>query len=210
MSKDTLYLASGSAQRKLLLEQAKINFKVINHGADEATIIFDNNNFKNYVLNIAQEKLKHANLHEIKNVQEGQIIFVLSADTLVYTHKTGHILGKPKDINDAKNMLKIMRDQLVDASTGCCLAKKVFKNNSWQTLDKNYWVTTSQVEFIVQDQDFDTYFINLPQALNSASSGIIENYGQRFCKTINGSYSNIIGLPIFELVQALQKMQFKF
>ncbi len=204
--KDVLYLASGSLQRKILLEQADINFKVIGHNADECAVNV-NGNFKEYVLNIAQEKLNHVDFSRIKSEQP---IFVLTADTLVYTHKTKEILCKPKDIEDAKRMLGILREQMVDATTGCCLEKKVFKNNSWQTVEHKHWTTTSQAEFIVQDEDFDEYFKHLPQALKSASGGIIENYGQRFCKTINGSCSNIIGLPIFELVQALKQIGFKF
>ncbi len=206
MNKDILYLASGSMPRKKLLEDAKIDFKILDHFANELEINFSDH-FDSYVLDIAKVKMKDAVLPK---VEEGQAIFVLTADTLVYTKDSKEILGKPKDIQDAKRMLKIVSTQSVDVVTGCCLEKKILKNRQWQKVDHSYWVTKSQVEFKVEEPDFEQYFKNLPQALSSASGGIIENYGQRFCKTINGSYSNIMGLPIFELVQELKKMNFKF
>ncbi len=205
MSKDILYLASESQPRQRLLNESGINFKTIKHNADECSVDLQEC-FDSYVLNIAKEKMKHADLPDGK---EGLVIFVLTSDTLVYTTNTGTILGKPTDIDDAKRMLRLFRNEKAKVVTACCLDKKVFKNGEWQNEAKNHWTTLSVVEFVVEEKDFDSYFEKLPQSLKSASGGIIEGYGQRFCKSINGSYSNVIGLPIFELIQALRQMNFK-
>lgn len=204
MSKYILYLASESQPRQRLLNEAGIKFKTIKHNADECSVDLGKK-FDSYVLDIAKEKMKHADLPKGK---DGSVIFVLTSDTLVYTSNTGTILGKPTDIDDAKRMLRLFRNEKAKVVTGCCLDKKVFKNGKWQNEAENHWITVSIVEFVVEENDFDLYFEKLPQSLKSASGGIIEGYGQRFCKSINGSYSNVIGLPIFELVQALKDIGF--
>jgi septum formation protein len=206
MNKDVLYLASESVQRQRLLKEAAINFKTIKHNADECAVNLKKD-FESYILDIAKEKMKYV---QYPKVEEGQIIFVLTADTMVYTNKTGTILGKPQDMEDAKRMLRLFRSEEGKIVTGCCLDKKVFKNGIWQNEAENHWTTTSLAEFVVDEEEFDEYFKHLPHSLKSASGGIIEEYGQRFCKSITGSYSNIIGLPIFELIQALKQMEFKF
>lgn len=206
MNKDILYLASESAQRQRLLKEADINFKTIKHNADEC-IVSLKKDFADYILDIAKEKMNNI---EFVQGNEGDIIFVLTADTMVYTNKTRTILGKPENLEDAKRMLRLFRNEEGKVVTACCLYKKVFKNGIWENEAENHWTTTSLVEFIVDEQNFDEYFKHLPHSLKSASGGIIEEYGQRFCKSIKGSYSNIIGLPIFELVQALKQMKFKF
>ena len=206
MNKDILYLASESKNRQRLLKEVDINFKSISHGADE-NVVRLKDSFDSYVLDIAKEKMKYINLFK---GQEGQTVFVLTADTLVYTHNSKIILGKPKDIDDAKRMLRLLRKDKGEVVTGCCLEKRVYKNNIWQNESGNYWTTVSFVEFIVNEDELDLYFKKLPQSLRSSSGGIIEGYGQRFCKSIEGSYSNIIGLPIFELIQVLKRMNFKF
>lgn len=204
MIKDILYLASESQPRQRLLQEAGINFKTIKHNADECAVDLGKC-FDSYVLDIAKEKMKHASLPE---GQDGSVIFVLTSDTLVYTNDTGTILGKPKDIDDAKRMLRLFRKEKAKVVTGCCLYKKIYKNGKWQNEAENCWTTASIVEFVIEDKDFDLYFEKLPQFFKSASGGIIEGYGQRFCKSINGSYSNVIGLPLYELVQALELMGF--
>ncbi|MBD3273254.1 hypothetical protein GF385_02805 [Candidatus Dependentiae bacterium] len=206
MSKDILYLASSSESRKKLLEDIDINFKVVTHNADERAVNLKDD-FNSYVLDIAKEKMKHVDL---PNGSEGQIIFVLTADTLVYTKDSGTILGKPSDIQDAKRMLRLLRQEKVKLVTGCCLEKKIFKNNIWQNKHKNHFITVSFVDFYIDEQELDLFFKKFPQALKAAGACMIEDYGQRFCKSIEGSYSNIIGLPLFEIVQALKQMNFKF
>lgn len=204
--KDILYLASESSQRQRLLKEVDINFKVIKHNADECAVNLKKS-FDSYVLDIAKEKINHVDLPVGK---EGLVVFVLTADTLVYTSKTGTVLGKPIDIEDAKRMLRLFSIEDARVVTGCCLEKKIFQSGIWQNEAENHFTVASIVEFILEEQDFDLYFKKLPHSLKSASGGIIEGFGQRYCKSITGSHSNIMGLPLFELIQALKQMDFKF
>lgn len=204
--KDILYLASESQPRKRLLEEAEINFKTLKHNGDEDSVDL-HQNFDLYILDIAKEKMSNVKLPE---GNDGDMIFVLTADTMVYTTQTKTILGKPKNIEDAKRMLRLFRTEAGEVVSACCLEKKVFQNGAWQNEAENHFTTTSLVEFFVDEEEFDLYFEKLPQSLYSASGGIIEGFGQRYCKSVTGSYSNVMGLPLFKLVQALKQMNFKF
>ncbi|MFC1894833.1 Maf family protein [Candidatus Dependentiae bacterium] len=208
MTKDILYLGSKSKPRRKLLELSQIDYKILEHKSDECGIDIKHD-FDNYVLSIAQEKMDHLVLPDVQKIKE-DFIFVLTADTLVKSTKSNQILCKPKDLNDAKRMLTILYNEPVRVVTGCCLEKKILKSNEWETEEKQYWTTDAIVEFCVEPKDFDKYFCNLPDFIYSCSAGIIEGYGQSFFKSINGSYTTVLGLPLYQLRQKLKEMGFKF
>ena len=58
--------------------------------------------------------------------------------------------------------------------------------------------------------EVDLYLKNTPHALKAACSGVVEEFGQNYFKSIKGSYSSVIGLPMFELRLALKELGFKF
>jgi len=206
MNKDILYLGSQSKPRQKLLELAGIDYKVLGHKSDECSVDLKDD-FKDYVLSIAKDKMDNIIFPLGKQDEKN---FVLTADTLVKTEKTNQILGKPKDIQDAKRMLRLLQKESALVITGCCLEKKVFKNGEWITKDKNYWTTKTIVEFCVDEDKLDWYLQKMPQALNACCAGIIEEYGQGFLKSVNGSYTSVLGLSLYELRQALKKMGFRF
>lgn len=203
-----LYLGSQSKPRQHLLQVAKIPYKVLDHKSNE-TIENKNLPFNNYVLEIAKHKMKNLtlpNIHTINNIEKG--IFVLTADTLMRIAKNKTILEKPKDKNDAKRMLKLIQNKQIELETGCCLEHKIYKNNKWQTKQHKYWTTPALLEFCVEDKEIDTYLKNVPQALFACGAGVIEEFGLNFLKSINGSFTTIIGLPLFELRHALKEISF--
>lgn len=206
--KDILYLASQSSSRKFLLEQAGINFKILGHKSDEMGIN-PNQDFKNYVLDISRHKMELVDLSSLSNFNNGDKIFVLTADTLVQALNSKEILGKPKDIQDAKYMLSLWRSQKGLVITACCLHLKIFINNHW-IIDKiKEFAVSSLVDFYVPEE-FEDIYIQKTNALMAASAGVIDGFGQNFLKSVSGSYTNIIGLPLFELRENLKKLGFKF
>jgi len=100
-----LYIASNSASRKRLLEQAHIPFVVIEQDADELQID-QTQELPQVVMQIAQLKMVHAKIPAGKH--EGDICFVLTSDTLGLT-LGGRILYKPVDRADAVSMLQESR-----------------------------------------------------------------------------------------------------
>ena len=207
MIKNILYLGSQSPARQQLLTEAQIPYTVLKHDSSE-DLADPSLPFNEYVLAIAQHKMEHLLFPDPKTIQYNETgIFVLTADTLVRIPGTKEILGKPIDKNDAIRMLKQDRKAPVELVTGCCLERKTY-DNGWITLEQAHWTTPALVEFDVPDDDIEGYFKNIPEALNVCGAGYVEKFGVNFLKKVTGSYSTIIGLPMYELRKELKKMNF--
>lgn len=204
-SKNILYLGSRSRGRQLLLDRSSIAYQILQHDSDEC-VIDTNLSFAEYVCAIAQEKMKHLIVPE--DFSSESPIFVLTADTLTKTVKSRQILGKPKDKEDAKRMLAILRKEPILVVTGCCLEKKGFKGGLWHVLEKKVFHVDAICEFHVPKEDEIEYFKKAPTALKACSSGIVEGFGQNFLKSVSGSYTTIVGLPLFEVRQTLKEIGF--
>ena len=208
LNQDVLYLGSQSQPRQNLLKLADIKFKVLMHKSSES-VIEPSDNFEKYVIAIACDKMQHLQLPEVNQVKEAKI-FVLTVDTLIKTAHTNQILGKPKDLENAKEMLRSIRNQPVDVLTGCCLQIMKQSGKRWEIEKKRCWATGAQIEFSIDEESLDLYFEKEPWALHACGGGVIEGIGQAFLKSINGSYTAVLGLPLFEVRQELKKLNFKF
>lgn len=196
-----LYLASKSASRKKLLERAGIVFEMIGQDADESKCDW-NQELQKVVESIALHKMEHVIM---PHGTEGQIAFVLTADTLGID-PTGAIRGKPADKNEAIMMLQMARQGVNECGTAFCLDKKIFNKESWVTHKRIQGYAQAKYFFEVPDGQIEDY-IKRSLALEGAGAIKIED-GSQFVKSINGSYTAIIGLPMFELWQALHEVEF--
>lgn len=199
--KYTLFLASSSASRKQLLHESKISFQVVAQDADES-VVAHVGGLQNIVTQLAELKMKHVIMPQ---GQEGQIVFVLTADTLNET-VYGKILGKPQSKEDAISMLHDFRSG-ADVGTAFCLQKREYKNGKWMILESVTEYDVSHCIFDVPDDLMEWYVSQVPY-LSVAGGVQIEAFGEQFVKEIKGSYSTIVGLPMFKVRQALQKMGF--
>ena len=134
-------------------------------------------------------------------------IFLLTADTLV--NSAGHILGKPEDFEDAKRMLKLISKEPILVTTGCVVEKRVF-NSKWQIESQTKLIVSATVEYCLEDKEIEPYLNMVPGAMTCCGAATIEGIGENFLKNINGSYSTVIGLPIYEVRNALKVMGFIF
>jgi len=192
-----LYVASNSASRKNLLEAACIPFQVIKQDADESLISTDQKLF-DIVMQIAELKMKHAQVPD--GQEEGQICFVLTADTLGLT-KSGRVLTKPSDRDDAIAMLKDSRSGTITA-TGFCLRKLEWKNGQWFVLQEVVDYDQASSVFDVPD-DFLNFYLQAVPFLTVSGAISIEGIGGQFVQFVNGSYETIIGLPTFKIRKSL-------
>lgn len=199
---NTLLLASQSYSRALLLQKAKIPFTVIGQTADEHQCDWGLP-LEELVLSIAQYKMQHARLPVC---QEGDTVFVLTADTLTQD-RAGVVYGKPANYQAAVDTIKALQAGS-RVSTAFCLEKKQFMQGVWQVIDLRQEVVSADCLFDIPDRWIDTYLQTEPLALKAAGSMVIEEYGLQFLKTINGSYSTIMGLPLCEVRQALETLGF--
>ncbi len=200
--KNILFLGSESHSRQKLLTEAKIPFHVIGHTADETACDWSVP-FEQLLTHIAVEKMKHVVLPIGK---EGDYCFVLTADTMG-KDADGKIHGKPIDEADAIEKIKSLRKGGIIA-TAFCLDKKQFANDAWRVQERIEQVVTTKYEFDMPDEWIEKYLQAVPEYLTLSGAITIEGYGAQFLKSINGSYTTIIGLPMFEVRKALQKLKF--
>lgn len=192
----------------MILRNSEIPFKLLEHTSDEL-VPHPEDDFKAYVLAIAHAKLKTVIL-PTPGEHGSEPLFVLTADTLVRTQKTRQILGKPRDREHARQILTIVGQEPIEVVTGCCLEKMVADDGQWKTVDAAHWTTETLVEYVVEPVLIDDYLASTPLALRACGASIVEGYGQNFLKSIQGSYTNVLGLPLFELRQELKRLNFRY
>ncbi len=200
-----LYLASTSQGRKNLLAEAQITFALISQTADESMVTLDKP-LPEVVQDIALLKMKHVQIPDGK--VDGQIVFVLTADTLNLTGnpESFEIFGKPKDREHAKYMIKITREGAF-VGTAFCVQKLVWKNLAWHKLDQQTGYAQAWVLIDIPDDWIDFYLDHIDYQ-NVSGAIKIRGLCEQFTKEIRGSYSTIIGLPMYELRETLMQMGF--
>jgi len=202
MNNKVLYFGSKSQSRRMLLEESQIPFVVVEQDANESLCDWTLP-LPQLVLTIALYKMQHVVLPS--GCYEGDICFVLTADTMSHD-KMGKIHGKPVDRTDATEKIKAAA-QGSFLCTGFCVDKKIWRSGAWHIEDRVANVVLAEFLFIVPEEWIDVYLEKTP--FLDVSGGIaVEKYGNQFLKTVSGSYSTIIGLPLFEVRQALEKLGF--
>jgi septum formation protein len=202
MVKNILYFGSKSQPRRMLLDESQIPYVVVDQNADESLCDWGLS-LPQLVLSIALYKMQHVILPDGR--QEGDICFVLTADTMSHD-KTGKIHGKPVDRADAIAKIKAAREGSF-LCTAFCLDRKVWRSGVWVLEERIADVVSADFLYLVTDEWIDIYLEKTP--FLDVSGGIaVEKYGNQFLKTVNGSYATIIGLPLFEVRQALEKLGF--
>lgn len=199
--KKILLLGSKSVSRKKLLAESKIPFTVIEQEADETACDWGLP-LAQLVESIARHKMEHVIMPA---GNEGDIAFVLTADTLSQD-LDGTIQGKPLDRVDAINKIRSAR-QGARLMTAFCLERKKFNAGVWHTEQRIMRCVGGQYIFAIPDAWIEAYLKN-SMALQCAHAIAIEDYGMQFLKSVNGSYSAIVGLPMFELREALTEIGF--
>jgi nucleoside triphosphate pyrophosphatase len=198
----TLLLGSKSYSRKMLLNEAHIPFTVVEQNADESLCDWGLE-LPKIVENIARYKMEHVVLPD--GQQEGDVCFVLTADTLGQD-KHGTVHGKPENRTDAIKKIKAGRDGS-HLCTAFCLDKKIWQAGVWKTEKRIEQVVHAEYRFCVPDEWIEMY---LEKSFGLSASGAIavEAFGAQFLECVNGSYTAIVGLPMFEVREALQKIDF--
>lgn len=197
----TILLGSSSLSRKQLLVDSKLSFRMIGHTADESACDWGQP-LQKLVESIALSKMEHV---DIRPGKPGGYCFVLTADTLSQDSQ-GIICGKPVDRDDARQKLKAARQGMY-TGTAFCLDRRVWHNNGWRVDKRIMRFVGAHYKFIVPDEWIETYLDTSPSLAVSAAIAV-EGYGGLFLQEVQGSYTTIVGLPLFELRQALTDVNF--
>ncbi len=197
-----LFLGSSSQSRQTLLREVGIPFTLIGHYADEESVPHGAT-LQETVLAIALYKMEHIRMPK---GTEGEVAYVLTADTMGVDVE-GVVHGKPKNREDAITKIKACRNGVLTTATGFCIEKRIFHAGKWVVDARHQEVVSSQSVFYVPDAWIDRY---LEHSLGMIASGgiAIELYGAQFLQSVTGSYSSIVGLPVFEVRQALEQLGF--
>lgn len=199
--KNILLLASQSQSRRSLLSDAAIPFVLLDQCADEKECDWGLP-LPQLVVSIAKHKMEQI---VMPKGEEGKELFVLTADTLTQDLQ-GTILGKPESREHAKEMIKSVRSG-ARVGTAFCLDKKIYRFDSWQIHERIVIFVEARCVFNVPDLLIEDYLDYSP-ALTCSGSIALDGYGAQFLQSLDGSYTTIIGLPLCELRNALEKLDF--
>ncbi|MBQ0102751.1 MAG: septum formation protein Maf [Prevotellaceae bacterium] len=184
-----LILASNSPRRKELLGGLDVDFDVrVLNGIDESfPETLAGEDIPKY---ISQQKAKAY----MPSLAADEVL--VTSDTIVYLDR--EVLGKPKDADDARRMLRLISGRSHDVITGVTIVSGI-KINSFSVTTK---VTFKQLS----DDEIDYYIENYRPFDKAGAYGIQEWIGYIGVTSIEGSYFNVMGLPVQRLYQELVKM----
>jgi septum formation protein len=179
-----LILASSSPRRRELLEQLDVTFTVVAPDVDESQLPGEDP--IPYVGRVAVDKV---------NAVEAGNALVIAADTTVEID--GEIIAKPVDIDDARLMLRRLSGGIHSVHTGVAL----------KLGDRVVTATvTSLVTFVALTDETIEWYVGTGEPLDKAGAYAIQGAGSVLVKSVEGSVSNIIGLPLHTLVELAHEL----
>ena len=199
MSPTTLYLASASPRRHELLLQINVAHEVVDipaaAGEDEPRL--KNESPLDYVQRTARDKADRAakwlatQKPDIFNLSAA----ILTADTTVALGE--RILGKPRDEADAREILSMLsgKTHLVHTAVVCARGEQ-----RWEAL------STSEVSFAQLSLDDINAYIATKEPFGKAGAYGIQGDAARFIRALRGSYTGVMGLPLYETSQLLKNL----
>ena len=171
-----LILASKSPRRRFLLEQAGLEFSVIPSDFDESSVT--PSSLESFVKRLAEAKAGDI-------AQKHPDSWVIGADTIVYIDNA--ILGKPGSRAEARSMLRSLSAKTHQVYTGyciCCRAEDRLFSDSVKT----------DVRFKTLNEKEIDWYINTGEPFDKAGGYAIQGLGTSLVRSINGSYTNVVGL----------------
>ncbi len=186
MEESHLILASASPRRKELLEQVWLAADVFPADIEEKRQ--QGEKALDYVLRLAEEKARAVS-------EKYPESFILAADTIVIG-ADGQVLEKPLDQKDAARMLRELSGSTHKVATAfsvCCQSKN-------KSITK---VVETEVEMVkLSEEEIDSYVMT-EEPMDKAGSYAIQGTAAGFIKSIRGSYTNVVGLPVAEVMEVL-------
>lgn len=180
-----LILASKSPRRRYLLQQAGLEFSVVPSEFDESSVILSSPDA--YVRLLAESKARDI-------ARKYPDSWIIGADTIVFIDN--HILGKPASVEQARQMLTSLSDKTHQVQTGYCICHK-----NRQCLFSE--AVTTEVQFKKLTRNEVDWYIRSGEPFDKAGAYAIQGLGTFLVKRINGSYTNVVGLPVCEVLEFL-------
>ncbi|MFO7614604.1 MAG: Maf family protein [Bacteroidales bacterium] len=183
-----IILGSRSPRRRYLLEQLGLSFTVMSAEMEEN--IPEGLDPEKAAILIAE--MKSAHFRELLDNPEN---IVITADTLVVID--GQILGKPKDPDEGRQMLRALSGRVHEVMTGVCIRDSQ-KSRSFTASTHVWFKSLSDAEIVYYLENYKPYD-------KAGAYGIQEWIGYIGITRIEGSYFNVMGLPVQRLYEELLK-----
>ena len=184
-----IILASSSPRRRELLRNLGFAFDVIQPSADET--VSENETPEDFALRVSVEKAWSVS----RSLGEGAV--VIGADTIVVVD--GEMLGKPEDCEEASSMLRKLSGKEHHVYTAFSIVRPKDEILHSEIVDTSVRVkplAASEIEG----------YIKTGEPMDKAGAYGIQGIGSFMVRGIEGSYSNVVGLPVEELLAALKKL----
>jgi septum formation protein len=184
-----IYLASQSPRRRELLTQIGVRHEVLSVDVDETP--HDNEDPATYVQRVCRAKAEAG----WKAVQQRNLPqqLVLAADTTVTFD--GHIIGKPDDDEHAAAILHMLSGTQHQVLTAVAIA-------FGERLEMR--LSTTNITFDTLDDERIRRYLHTREAHGKAGAYGIQGYAGAFARHLDGSYSGVMGLPLYETVELLK------
>jgi septum formation protein len=202
-----IYLASQSPRRQELLQQMGVRFELLlpspDEDAESLEIQLKDEAPLDYVQRVTLAKLEAANQRlQNRGLSASPI---LCADTTVAVSFNGHevILGKPEDDQDGARILSLLSGKTHQVHTAVAIQ---IKSSSKPLM----LVSTSDVTFKTLSSDEIELYLSSGEHRGKAGAYGVQGLAACFLENIQGSFSGIMGLPVFETTQLLQKSDVQF
>ena len=186
-SQHTILLASGSPRRRELLRQLAVNFEVAAADIDESPI--DGETPRDYVMRLSREKALAG------YAQNGGNLPVLGSDTIVLLD--GEILGKPVSRQEAEKMLQRLSGRTHEVYSGVALVL-----NDETVLDD---LNITAVTFGDMPVSWIRQYCQGDEPMDKAGAYAVQGGTGQYISRIEGSYSGVMGLPLFETAGLLRR-----
>ena len=184
MDEFELYLASASPRRRELLAQIGVRYQLLDVSVSESRL--DDETAENYVCRVARDKARAGRQLLARDDSRP----VLGADTVVVVDDS--VLGKPRDRAEALTMLQQLSGREHQVLSGVALI------DSEERLALNRTQGGFQAEC---ERYWDT-----GECRDKAGAYAIQGYAAAFIRELRGSYSGVMGLPLYETAQLLQQV----
>lgn len=183
-----IILASASPRRKELLAQLGIEFEILVSDVEEVITETEPNR--------VVEELSMQKAEAVFRQTEGDVM-VIGADTVVAME--GAILGKPRDEEHAKEMLRQLQAKEHCVYTGVTLYVRKGENEF-----RNTFSECTHVKFYPMTDGEIKWYVETREPMDKAGAYGIQGLGARFVEKISGDYNNVVGLPIARLYQEIK------
>ena len=182
-----IILASESPHRKYLLEQAGLRFSVVPSRFDEGSVAPGDP--AEMVATLAKAKVAEV-------AERFPESWIIGADTIVSI--SGQIMGKPSSENEACRMLRQLSGRTHQVFTGFCISCRAKNRQHTDTV-------STDVTFKQLSEDEIQWYIQTREPFDKAGAYAIQGLGTFLVRRISGSYTNVVGLPVCEVIEYLIK-----